>query len=190
MSSTPDGADPLGGFAPQTPHHISRPMKSTDIVVGPMGLRFMGRQLACVIGRGGIVRAKREGDGGTPVGTLRIVGMLFRPDRIPAPAPWARPIRVGDLWCDDPQHNDYNHLVKSPFKARHEPLWRADPLYDLILLTDWNWPCAQPGRGSAIFIHRWRRPGFPTEGCVALRADHLFWLACRCAPGTRIIVHP
>ncbi|MEP1651792.1 MAG: L,D-transpeptidase family protein, partial [Paracoccaceae bacterium] len=129
-----------------------------------------------------------EGDGGTPIGVHRIVGMLFRPDRISQPAPWAIPIRPGELWCDDPHHEDYNQLVKAPFKGRHETLRRADPLYDLVLLTDWNWPKANPGRGSAIFMHRWRRPGFPTEGCVGLRPDHLMWLARCITPETRLIV--
>ena len=45
-------------------------------------------------------------------------------------------------------------------------------MYDLILLTDWNWPHADPGRGSAIFIHQWRRPG----------ADPTAWLRAPCRP--------
>ena len=116
--------------------------------------------------------------------------MLYRPDRIARPAVWATPIRIGDLWCDDPVHKDYNHKVRSPFTASHERLWRTDRLYDLVILTDWNWPSAKPGKGSAIFIHRWRRPGYPTEGCVALRPDHLRWIAARIVPGTRLIVYP
>ncbi|MCP6053683.1 hypothetical protein NL338_26220, partial [Klebsiella pneumoniae] len=46
--------------------------------------------------------AKREGDGATPAGIHRIAGLLYRPDRLPRPAPWAEPIGPGDLWCDDP----------------------------------------------------------------------------------------
>ena len=44
----------------------------------------MGRRFACSVGRGGIIAAdkKREGDGGTPAGTHKIVGMLYRPDRM------------------------------------------------------------------------------------------------------------
>jgi L,D-peptidoglycan transpeptidase YkuD (ErfK/YbiS/YcfS/YnhG family) len=45
-----------------------------------------------------------------------------------------------------------------------------------------------PGRGSAIFVHRWRGPVQPTAGCVALRPDHLRWVAARIAPGTRLVV--
>ena len=131
---------------------------------------------------------KVEGDGATPRGIHRLVGMLYRPDRIKRPADWALPIHRGDLWSDDPTHEDYNLMVRAPYPHSHEKLRRADRLYDLILLTDWNWPYAVKGRGSAIFIHRWRRPGFPTEGCIGLRPDHLRWIAPRITNETRLIV--
>ncbi|WP_371155629.1 L,D-transpeptidase [Jannaschia sp. 2305UL9-9] len=148
----------------------------------------MGRDFPCTIGRGGVRRDKREGDGATPRGVHRIVGMLYRPDRMARPADWAVPIRPGDLWCDDPAHEDYNLMVRAPFAASAERLARADPLYDLVILTDWNWPRAERGAGSAIFLHRWRRPGFPTEGCVAFDPVHLRWIARRITFGTRLIV--
>lgn len=157
------------------------------IVQGGM-LRFMGRRFACTIGRGGIRPDKREGDGATPRGVHRLVGMLYRPDRMARPADWALPIRPGDLWSDDPKDPDYNLMVRAPHGHSHERLRRADPLYDLVILTDWNWPEGIPGRGSAIFIHRWRRPGYPTEGCIALRPDHLRWIAPRIRFETRLIV--
>ncbi|WP_413720673.1 L,D-transpeptidase family protein [Silicimonas sp. MF1-12-2] len=160
------------------------------MVLNPGGLLFHGRRFPCTIGRGGVSDAKREGDGATPAGIHRIVGMLYRPDRMARPTDWAVPIRLGDLWCDDPAHEDYNLMVRAPFSASHERLRRADPLYDLVILTDWNWPYAERGRGSAIFMHRWRRPGAPTEGCVALRADHLAWIATRIGYDTRLIVRP
>lgn len=163
-------------------------MSALDLVVTPRGLRFCRRWFPCVVGRGGTVAEKREGDGGTPVGVHQLVGMLYRPDRMVQPTDWAVPIRPGDLWCDDPGHEDYNLPVHAPFAASHEKLRRADPLYDLVILTDWNWPQAVSGKGSAIFIHRWRRPGVPTEGCVGLRADHLRWIAGRILPETRLVV--
>ncbi len=158
------------------------------MLLTPRGLRFAGRLWPCSIGRGGLAVDKREGDGATPRGTHRITGLLYRPDRIARPAPWARPIRPGDLWSDDPGDPAYNSLVRAPHGASHEVLRRADRLYDLVLLTDWNWPEATPGRGSAIFLHRWRRPGYPTEGCLAFRPDHLRRIAARAAPGTRLII--
>lgn len=159
-----------------------------DLVAGPCGLRFAGRRFPCAVGRGGITDGKREGDGATPRGIHRIVGMLYRPDRLPKPADWAVPIRPGDLWCDDPGHEDYNLMVRAPFAGSHERLRRADPLYDLILITDWNWPHAVRGRGSAIFVHRWRKARHPTAGCVALAPGHLAWIAPRLRPGCRLVV--
>ncbi len=163
-------------------------MTPNDLVLTPCGVRFLGRVFPCTIGKGGISADKREGDGATPVGTHRIVAMLYRPDRICRPVPWARPIGPGDLWSDDMQDAGYNHLVRAPYAHSHEKLRRSDPLYDLVLVVDWNWPDAIPGRGSAIFIHQWRRQGFPTEGCVAFRWDHLKWIARRVAQGTRLII--
>jgi len=56
-----------------------------DMVLTRQGLRFRGRLFRCTIGRGGIRTDKREGDGATPTGTHRIVGMLYRPDRMGPP---------------------------------------------------------------------------------------------------------
>lgn len=163
-------------------------MKATDLVLTPTHVRFMGRKFPCVIGKGGISHTKREGDGATPHGIHRIVGMLYRPDRIAKPKSCARAIRPGDLWSDDPSHQDYNLMVRAPYLYSHEKLRRADPLYNLVILTDWNWPHADKGRGSAIFIHRWRKPGYPTEGCVAFRPNDLNWIAHRISPQSRLIV--
>jgi L,D-peptidoglycan transpeptidase YkuD (ErfK/YbiS/YcfS/YnhG family) len=141
------------------------------MVLTPTGLRFRGHLFPCTIGRGGIATDKREGDGATPAGVHRIIGCLYRPDRMARPCDWAVPIRPGDLWSDDPAHQDYNLMVRAPYGHSAERLFRGDRLYDLILLTDWNWPRAERGRGSAIFLHRWRAPGKRvTEGCVALAA--------------------
>lgn len=158
------------------------------ITLTPQGLRVQNRILPCAIGRGGITTDKREGDGATPAGTLHIAECWYRPDRLPPPAPWARPIGPGDLWCDDSSHPAYNHHARAPLAASHENLRRADPLYDIILTTDWNWPEATPGRGSAIFLHQWRRPGYPTAGCIAMARTDLVWLAAQAAPGTRLIL--
>lgn len=163
-------------------------MKPTDLVVTPTGLRFMNRRFACSVGKGGVTSRKKEGDGATPRGTHRLVGMLYRPDRMIRPADWALPIRPRDLWSDDAKHEDYNMMVRAPYPYSHEKLRRADRLYDLVILTDWNWPYAVKGRGSAIFIHRWRKPGHPTEGCIGLDPHDLAWIAPRITHQTRLIV--
>ena len=163
-------------------------MKTTDLVVTPTGVRFFGRRFPRTIGRGGLTNRKAEGDMATPRGVHRIVGMLYRADRMAKPADWALPIGPGDLWSDDVRHIDYNMMVRAPYPYSHENLRRADPMYDLILITDWNWPYAVKGRGSAIFIHQWRGYGRPTAGCVAFRRDHLRWIAPRIRPKTRLVI--
>lgn len=163
-------------------------MTPADLVLTPKGVRFLGRTLPCTIGKGGVSADKREGDGATPSGLHRIGAMYYRPDRIASPAPWAQMIGPRDLWSDDSRDAAYNSHVRAPYGFSHETLRRADPLYDLMLVMDWNWPVSEPGKGSAIFIHQWRRPGFPTEGCIAFARRDLHWLAARVQPGTRVII--
>lgn len=163
-------------------------MRRRDLVVGRWGARFRGRRFACSLGRGGITWRKREGDGATPAGTHRFVGMLYRADRLVRPADWALAIGPGDLWSDDPRDPDYNKMVRRPHPFGHERLHRADPLYDLVLITDWNWPISAPGQGSAIFVHQWRRPRQCTAGCVAFARADLVWIARRIRHDTRLVI--
>jgi L,D-peptidoglycan transpeptidase YkuD (ErfK/YbiS/YcfS/YnhG family) len=165
-----------------------RPAGPGDLVITRWGCRFLGRRFPCAVGRGGITRAKREGDGATPAGVHGLVGLLYRPDRLARPAGWAVPIRPRDLWCDDPGHEDYNLMVAAPFPGSAERLRRPDPVYDMVLITDWNWPRAVRGAGSAIFLHIWRGPRQPTAGCVAFARTDLLWIVRRIRYGTRVVV--
>ena len=92
------------------------------------------------------------------------------------------------LWSDAPDDPAYNLLVRAPYGPSHESLRRDDPLYDIVLLTDWNFPEAVPGAGSAIFLHPWRRPGYPTEGCLAFSRSDIRWLAGVAAPGAALLI--
>jgi len=163
-------------------------MTRFDIVVTRQGARFLNRRFPCAIGQAGITVRKREGDRATPAGTHRITGMLYRADRLARPADWALPIGPNDLWSDAADDIDYNHPVRMPYPYSAERLHRPDRLYDLVLLTDWNWPQAQPDHGSAIFVHAWRSPRFPTAGCVAFARADLAWIAPRIRHQTRLIV--
>jgi L,D-peptidoglycan transpeptidase YkuD (ErfK/YbiS/YcfS/YnhG family) len=58
----------------------------------------------------------------------------------------------------------------------HEKLRRSDGLYNAYGVLDYNWPNAEVGKGSAIFIHAWRRPRYPTEGCIAFDINDLIWI--------------
>ncbi len=165
-------------------------MTPFDLVIGRWGARFMGRRFACTLGRGGRRTDKREGDGATPIGVHRFIGMLYRPDRISRPADWALPIGPRDGWSDDSTDEDYNQMIRLPHPFSHEKLRRSDPIYDLILLTDWNWPESRAGRGSAIFVHQWRRPHARTAGCVAFSRADLLWIAPRIRHQSRLIILP
>lgn len=162
-----------------------------DMVVTRWGARFRGRRFPVALGRTGITRDKHEGDGATPAGVWRLMEGGYRADRaLPPLAPlplW--PIGPGDLWSDDPAAPAYNHAVRAPYAPSHERLARGDRLYDVVLVTDWNWPDAVPGKGSAIFVHQWRKPRHPTAGCLAFRPDHLRWILARWTARSRIVVH-
>lgn len=165
-------------------------MTANDLVLTARGISFRGRRYPCSIGRTGLSTQKREGDGATPVGLHRILEMHYRPDRMARPNAWSTPIRPGDLWSDDPSLQSYNQPVRKPYAGSHEVMRRSDPMYDLVFITDWNYPTATSGKGSCIFIHQWRRLSFPTAGCIALRRDHLRAIAAQLLPGDRLIVPP
>ena len=153
------------------------------LVAGSLSIR-------CALGRGGVVRAKREGDGGTPAGALRPVELMFRPENGHPDAPFlpSRPIRPNQGWCDDPRHPRYNRRVALPFPGSHERLWRDDALYDCVIELDWNRRPAIKGRGSAIFLHI-ARPGFtPTEGCIAVSASAMRRLLPLLSTETRFVI--
>lgn len=140
---------------------------------------------SCALGRGGLTDRKREGDGGTPVGRFPLRRLFYRPDREPAPSGGlpARPLTPDMGWCDDPAAAaDYNRMVRLPFAAGHERMWRDDGLYDLVVELGYNDAPPVVGLGSAIFLHLARPDWGPTEGCVTLAREAL--LAVLAAAGT------
>lgn len=142
----------------------------------------------CALGPAGLTRAKREGDGATPVGRFALTACFYRADRGPRPRA-QRPVRAcrpTDGWCDDPGSARYNTPVLLPFGAGHEAMWRSDRLYDLGLVIDYNQSRPLKRRGSAIFLHVMAPDGGPTAGCVALRPDDLRRLLPRLARHCRI----
>lgn len=151
------------------------------------------RALPCALGRTGPTVFKREGDGATPAHrVMRPLWGYFRADRGPRPASGLSlaPISVDDGWCDAPTHPSYNTPVRLPFAASHEVMRRADCLYDICVVLDWN--MAPRGRarhrGSAIFLHMAKPSYPPTAGCIALARRDLEWLVARIGRRTRFFV--
>jgi L,D-peptidoglycan transpeptidase YkuD (ErfK/YbiS/YcfS/YnhG family) len=165
--------------------------RACDLVVTQTGARYRGRVYPCAVGRGGIGVKRGEGDGITPVGTWRIAEVRYRADRIVAPAaamPMA-PIGPADIWSDDPADPNYNReRTARAYPFSHERMFRADPLYDLVAITDFNWPNAIAGAGSAIFLHAWRKPRHPTAGCVAFAPPVLRVILESWVPEARIVI--
>ena len=131
---------------------------------------FRDMVFKAALGARGVRLHKEEGDEATPAGILPLRRILYRADKGPPPqcAVPIEPIGQDDGWCDDPDHRDYNRMVRLPFDGRCEELWRSDPLYDIVGVLGWNDSPVQKRRGSAIFLHVARHDWAPTQGCVAL----------------------
>jgi L,D-peptidoglycan transpeptidase YkuD (ErfK/YbiS/YcfS/YnhG family) len=162
-----------------------------DLIVSPSGqARWGGLRVRCALGRGGITRNKREGDGTTPIGKWPMRRLLYRTDRVSRPKTRLdiTEIRPEDGWCDDPADPAYNQPVKLPYAGRHERLWREDEIYDLLVVLGYNDNPVVPGLGSAIFLHVARPDYSPTEGCVALARSDLERVLAEAQSGDRVVV--
>jgi L,D-peptidoglycan transpeptidase YkuD (ErfK/YbiS/YcfS/YnhG family) len=150
-------------------------------------LRWAGYEVSCAFGRAGLIAAedKREGDGATPLGIWPMRQVFWRPDRLAEPATALAKTALTTLmgWCDDPREAAYNRLVSLPFSGGHETMWRADELYDLVVVLGYNDDPPVAGRGSAIFLHVARPDYAPTEGCVACPRDDLLALLAAAKAG-------
>lgn len=164
--------------------------RRSDMIVGKWGARFFGRRFPCAIGKAGFSSDKREGDHATPIACLRIMRGGYRKERSKKPKCPFQLAAIGpnDIWSDDARDPRYNHKARKPSAYSHEKLRRSDPLYDVFLITDWNWPDATAGKGSAIFIHNWRKPRHPTEGCIAFDPKDLKWIMARWQKESRILI--
>lgn len=163
-----------------------RPGKRSEGLINVEGVVFR-----CALGRAGISAFKREGDGATPSGRLRLLGGYIRMERHPPRRSGLRlaPIRADSGWCDAPADANYNRPVRLPYQASHEKMMREDRLYDFCLVPDWNIRPRRRNGGSAIFMHL-ARPGFrPTEGCIAVERRVMLRLLPHLSRRTAIHVH-
>jgi L,D-peptidoglycan transpeptidase YkuD (ErfK/YbiS/YcfS/YnhG family) len=112
---------------------------------------------------------KREGDGGTPLASMRVLRGYVRERRFP----YRSTLQLERIsptlgWCEVPRDRNYNRPVRMPYAASHECMRREDGLYDACIVLDWNIRPRIHGRGSAIFFHLARLGFKPTAGCVAV----------------------
>lgn len=159
---------------------------SCDLIISPWGARFGGRFMPCAIGRAGIGIKRGEGDKTSPRGRFRIMEVWYRPDRMHFSG---RAIGPDHGWSDDPHDPLYNsQITRSVHRFSHEALRRGDGLYDLMAVLDYNYPQAEPGKGSAIFLHCWRKARFPTAGCVAFDRRDLRWILSNWSQRSRVVI--
>lgn len=146
-----------------------------------------GKRYRCALGKGGIKIDKKEGDGGTPVGRFPL-RRVFHRGAAPVTTLPLMATREDDGWCDAPDDIAYNRQVKLPYATSHEKMWRADHLYDRVLVIGHNDDPVVAGMGSAVFVHLAHEDYRPTEGCVAFARHDLEEILGALAPGDHITI--
>ena len=133
----------------------------------------------CCIGKNGLTLFKKEGDYKTPKGVFEIGNLYYRKDRIKKPITKLKCIEIKNNmgWCNDVnQLTNYNRLINTKKKFRHEKLKRKDYKYDLLIPIKYNFKRPIKNKGSCIFIHLTKNYK-PTAGCIALgKKDFLIML--------------
>lgn len=155
-----------------------------------------GQKYDCALGRSGVTSDKREGDGGTPLGSFPLRQVFYRADRVARPetALETRELTPETGWSEDPARDDYNRLVtldpQAPAVEGIDRMTRDDHVYDITVIIGYNDDPPVKGRGSAIFMHV-ARPGYtPTAGCIALAESDLRQVLRRLGPGSRVTILP
>lgn len=146
--------------------------------------------IPAAIGKTGLSRRKKEGDGASPVGSYRLAPPFFRPDRVNRilTSTMSRPLDRSLGWCDDPASRLYNRPLPAGARQRHEKLWRTDNVYDVVIPTSHNQCPRVLGAGSAIFLHLARQGYAPTEGCVAISLPDMRRLLRRLSRAAKLVI--
>ena len=157
------------------------------------GWNAVGEGVSARIGRNGVAWGrglhevpdnKVEGDGRAPMGVFYLDSAYGFNEAAPEGSTWPyRQVTAHDMWVEDPAAPLYNRHVVAPDAPGSRPLtaWeqrhqmeQASSAHALKVAVRHNMlPDIEPGAGSAIFLHVWRRDGgSPTAGCTAMpRAD-------------------
>ena len=145
-------------------------------------LIFDDFEFKCCIGKYGLSKSKREGDGKTPKGFFKLGKLYFRKDRNKELFTKLKKISIKKEmgWCNDSKSHNYNSLIKRskklkhnrliklPSELKHEKMFRRDGKYDLLIPIKYNMKKPIRHKGSAIFLHLTKNYS-PTAGCIALK---------------------
>ena len=145
------------------------------IIINKKYLTYKNYKAKCALGKRGIAFKRKEGDLITPKGEYKIKFILYRKDRLKKITSKIKLIVIKKNmgWCDDPNSNHYNKLVKLPYEYNYEKLYKKENIYDIILVLDYNMNPVIKNRGSAIFIHIAKKNYKKTEGCIAIKKKSL-----------------
>jgi len=161
------------------------------IIVKKSGyLKYKNFKYRCALGKGGVNKKIKEGDGITPKGVFKITKIYYRADKIKIIKTNIKKIKITKNmgWCDDPVSRFYNRPIKLPSKFSHEKLYRNDDLYDLVAVLNYNTNPVIKNKGSAIFMHISKSSYKKTEGCIALKKDDLINILMDIKKNTKISV--
>ncbi len=157
------------------------------ILINKNYLTYNKLKVKCTIGKKGIGYKRKEGDLITPIGQFKIKYVLYRKDRVKISTKLEKKVIKKNMgWCHDPKSKQYNKLVKFPFAFKYEKLFKKENVYDIILVLSYNMNPIKKNKGSAIFIHVAKNNFKKTEGCVAIRKQHLLKIIKVIKPNTKV----
>jgi L,D-peptidoglycan transpeptidase YkuD (ErfK/YbiS/YcfS/YnhG family) len=149
-------------------HATARTWTRVDGCWVPAGGPYTAR-----VGRNGVRKNKREGDGATPAGTFPIGRRMYGNSPDPGVAyPYVR-LRCGDWWVEDSKSPAYNTFQRvgcghrPSFKVTTPDLSTSPRAYAHLAVIEYNMHPVVSGRGSGIFLHV--QIGKATSGCISLR---------------------
>ncbi len=152
-------------------------------------LKFSEKKINCRVGLNGIGWKNREGDRVTPKGVYSLGSLFYREDRIGRIKTSLKKIKIRKNlgWSTDSRDKNYNKLIRTPHRFIHEPLYREDCVYDLLITLNYNSLNIKKYKGSAIFLHCLGKNIY-TEGCIAMEKKYLLQLLKTIVPSTRVII--
>jgi L,D-peptidoglycan transpeptidase YkuD (ErfK/YbiS/YcfS/YnhG family) len=149
--------------------------------------RLAGGPFPARVGRNGIRRDRREGDGTTPIGTFPIGRTMYGNKSNPGVRFRYVRLRCGDWWVEDPASPSYNTFRRvgcgrrPPFRTFTPDMAASPGAYPFLAVVEFNMRPVVAGRGSGIFLHA--QTGRATNGCISLRRGDLVRVLRWLSPG-------